>query len=382
MSRSILFLGSQMATGGAQQVLRAQAAWFHRQGWRVIVAFLYDKEGLAGAWQAESPFPVVNLDAWHKDGSPLRNSLRLAGGLVRLLALLRRSKVQVIETFTPHSNLIGLPLAWLAGTPVRVGTHHGRVGNPTWWLDWLHGRLINSPLAACLVAVSPQACQTAVEQEGVRPERIRIIPNGIDFDQRPLLAPEERARIRESLDVPEGGCLALSVGRLVPQKGHATLLEALPQVLERFPQTVLAVAGDGPLRPELTRQAQALGIAPAVRWLGNREDVPTLLAAADLFVLPSLSEGLPVALLEAMAAGLPVAASRLPGIESAVETGHTGLLVPPGDPPALAAALISLLGDPERRKELGSAAQTLVRERFTLDKMCMAYERLFTDLRP
>ncbi len=369
----LLFLGSQMTTGGAQRVLLMLAGWFHRQGYPVTAAFLYDKDGLHAQWQSWADFPIVNLDAWRKDGSSLEKLPRLAGGMLRLWWLLRRSRPVAILTFTHHANLVGIPLAWLAGVPLRIASHRGRIHGFPVWLQRLHAAMVNSPLTACLVAVSDEVRQQSVE-EGVRLGRIVVIPNAVDL---PEAVAGARARVRAELGVPPGAGLVLAVGRLNAEKGQALLLRAAPVVLSGCPSTVFAFAGDGPLREELEQQAAQLGIAGQVRFLGVRQDVPALLAAADLFVLPSRSEGMPNALLEAMAAGLPVVSFDVGGVSEALTYGESGLLVPPEDVGGLASAMLALLRDEPERLRLGAAARERIRTRHTLENMCAQYERLF-----
>lgn len=375
-SPSLLLLGSQIEIGGAQQILRLQAGWFQRHGVSVTAAFLYDKEGLFGSWQSEADYPLIDLGAWRKGDSLPTNFKRLLGGLARLWRLLRSRRWSAIETFTPHANLIGIPLAWLAGVPVRIGSYHGRVGNPTRWLDYLHGRLANSPLMTLLVAVSPQAMQYAEMIDGVHPERIRVILNGIEVPEIVSDRKAVRRRMRVELGISEEQFLVFTAGRLVPQKGHRCLIEAAAIVHARLPAAVFVLAGEGPERQALTAQIAGQATESYVRLLGSRSDVPDLLAAADLFVLPSLSEGMGLAMVEAMAHGLPVVASRLAGIESVIEGEHLGLLVPPGDAQLLAKALLTLLEDPPRRAALAAQGRAHVRRHFTLDAMCQEYQRL------
>ena len=375
---SILLLGSQMATGGAQRVLLDQALWFHQQGYPVTAAFFHDREGLHEQWQAESPFPIVNLKAWRTTGG-LRNIFSLPPGLWRAWRLMHRQRFTVVECFTQHANILGIPLARLAGIPVRIASNHGRLESFPAVLRRFQNWLINRGLAQRLVVVSRHV-QTVAQEEGIFPERVVIIRNGIQ--PSPVPGSQDRDRIRQSpeLDLEPGKLLILNVGRLREQKGQAYLLEAVPLVLERHPGMVFAIAGDGPLRNDLEKQARQLGIWDAVRFLGNREDIPQLLAAADVFVLPSLSEGLPIALLEAMQAGLPSVVTHLEGIEEVIIDQETGLVVPAADSPALAQALTTLLGDSAMRGRLGMNARELIAAEYTVDHMCLQYESLFQSI--
>ncbi len=373
---SILLFGTQMAVAGAQAMLLSQARWFHARGYAVTAAFLYDRDGLAESWRKDNPFPVLDLEGRKTRGGFIPNALRLGRGLWRLFRLLRRERFAVIETFTPHSNVLALPVARLAGVPARIATHHGRIEDTLPWFWRLHGWVVNSGIATTLVAVSERVKRWTIEKERVRPERVQVILNGIEFSS--VQSDEAaRRRLRAELGVPDDGLLFLTVGRLMAQKGHTFLLDAASDVLKRYPSAVFAFAGDGPLRPELEEKSKRLGIQTSLRFLGVRADVPELLHAADGFVLPSLWEGLPIALLETMAAGKAVAATRVEGVEELLIHGESGLMVPAGDGAALAQAILQLLGDAALRERLGLAARKLVERDFTLRRMCEEYEQLF-----
>lgn len=364
-----------MAQEGAQEVLLTQARWFHAEGYPVTAAFLYDRDGLAAKWAAAHPFAVINLNAWAQGISLVKKLVRLPGGLSRLWRLLRRERFDILEAFTPDSNLLGIPLAWLARVPVRVATHHGYIEGMGWLKMRLHGALANSRLTQGLVVVSRQVWAVAAEREGVQPARLCLIENGI----HPLEpgTRQTRAAVRAELGLAPGDLLALNVARFTSQKGYEVLLDAVPRVRAGCPAAVFAFAGDGPLRAEMEAKAAALGVAQHTRFLGVRRDVPDLLAAADVFVMSSLSEGLPMALLEAMSAGLPCVVTSLEGIREVIENGYNGRLVPPGDATALATALVDVLNDAPGRARLGAAARQRVLEKYTVERMCKEYEALF-----
>ncbi len=379
MALKFLFLGTQITIGGAQRVLLTQAEWFHAQGYRVTVAFFYDKDHLRENWNTQYPFPVMDLRS-SEPGSARGGVYGLLRGLLNLWRLLRREHFDIIETFTPDSNLLGLPLAFAARVPVRVGSHHGLIENISPVAERLHGMLINSRMTSALVAVSTRVQRLTLAVERTRPEKVILIPNGVQIPPHADFTPQSRAKLRDALELDSTAELVITVGRQTHQKGQTILLEAIPAVLESHPWAVFALVGDGPLHPALKKQAQELGIEKSVRFLGTRDDVYALLHAADIFVLPSLSEGLPMALLEAMGMGLPVIASALEGIASVVENGRHGLLPAPGEVQSLALALTRLLGDSALRASLAEEGRRLVLTHYTLERMCSAYEALFLQL--
>lgn len=368
---SILLVGSQMTTGGAQRLLLDLAGYLRGQGYPVAAAFLYDKDGLHDRWQGQALFPIYDLASRQPGKSPSLGML--LGGAARLYRLMRQGRFSVVMTFTHHANLIGIPLAWLAGVRVRVASHHGRFMDLSRRLMRLHAALVNSPLTTGLTVISESVRRDALD-EGVRASKIAVVYSGIADC---AAEPGTREHVRAGLRLAGADLLLLSAGRLEPEKGHLTLIRALPQLVEQFPGLVTALAGGGSLRAALEAEAARLGMAQHVRFLGVRQDVPALMAAADAFVLPSEWEGLGLAVLEAMAAGLPAAASRVGGVVELIKDGQNGVLFPAGDAAALAGAVAGLLSDPQRRAVIAAAARLSYEQNFTLEQMGARYAALF-----
>ncbi len=215
-----------------------------------------------------------------------------------------------------------------------------------------------------LIAVSTGQRRT-YERAGVPTGLITTVVNGI----RPRRAVQPRKQARLRLGVDPDQRVVLAVGRLLVQKGHRYLVEALPELVARFPDVVVVIVGDGALRAELVARATSLGVQDRLRLVGFVEDARSLLGAADVFVLPSRQEALPLSALEAMDAGLPVVGTRVLGTAEVVVDGVTGLLVRPEDPAALAGAIGRLLADPARARRYGAAGRERFAERYTSDRM-------------
>jgi L-malate glycosyltransferase len=274
----------------------------------------------------------------------------------------RANRIALLQTCDFYANVFALPAAALAGVPVRMGSR--RELNP----DKTAGQIAlqrHAYRCAHAIVANSRAAGRQLESEGVPADRVRIIPNGVDadrFSQRSI-----------------GGLAVatiLTVANLRSEKAHEVLLSAAAQ-LRRYSHVRYLIAGDGPRAAELRALADTLGVAAQVRFLGHREDVPALLADADAFVLPSRSEAFPNGAIEAMAAGVPVIASRVGGLLDLIDHGRTGLLVPPDDAGALAAALESLILSPARAAMLGAAARDEVTRRYSFDRMVGEFEDLY-----
>jgi len=369
-----------MTVGGAQLTLLKLAGAFHERGHHTTAVFFYDKDGLESAWQQHYPFEVFSLGGWTAKSGVERIWL-LSQGLLRLYRYLYSHKIDILMSFTQHSNLLAIPIAYLNGVRGRVASNRGRIENIPLWVERLHGKMINSRLATCLIVNSPLLIKQAIEIEGVNPNKIRLIYNGVADE---ILQEEgfdkQRTTTRKALEVDETELMLISVGRLTHQKGHGYLLQAMPAIRACIPKAKLFIVGDGPLREELENLTKQLGIQREVQFLGTRTDVPNLLAAADVFIHPSVSEGMPNALLEAMAVGLPCVVSALDAVQDILQHELNSLLVPPSDAVAMSKAVCRLLKDEKLRKVLGSQAQKLVREQFSSQRMIDQYEQLFNQI--
>jgi glycosyltransferase involved in cell wall biosynthesis len=281
--------------------------------------------------------------------------------LVCFVGWCRRERIAVVQTCDLYANIFGLPGAALAGVPMRIGSR--RELNPDKSLSQIRLQRLAYRCATKVVANSP-AARRILEREGLTPASIAVIPNGVDLAAFPERKPASTVR------------RFITVANLRAEKNHETLLAAAAALQRAYPDLEFQIVGDGPRRRQLEQLARDRGLS-RVAFLGHREDVASLLAAADVFVLPSRSEAFPNGVLEAMAAGLPVVASAVGGLLDLIQDGRTGLLVAPGDPEALAAALRSLIDAPERAAAIGRAARADVQQRYSFDRMVSSFEQLY-----
>ena len=371
--RSVVLFGSQITVGGAQRVLLNQAAWFWDQGCDVQAVFFYDKDGLAQEWSAHYPFPITVLSSYQRGAGLGKNFGGIRHGFFHLVKFLRQVRPDVIECFTHDADTLGLPAAWLAGVKKRFGSHHGQFAGQSSQARKLHTRIINSTLTTGLICVSERAKRQALE-EGIDPAKIRVIFNGV----KPVAAdPAVRAAVRAELGLSDNEVMILNVGRLVPEKAQQHLVTAAGLLKDEAPQLRFFIAGDGPCRAGLEAQIEEAGLKGSFRLLGNRSDVDRLLNAADLFVLYSDTEGMPVSLMEAMSAGLSCIASDLEGIAQLIPDERYGTLIAAGDPDLLAETIRTALADPARSAWQGQAAAIRIRDHFSLEASCRQYEDTF-----
>lgn len=363
-----------MAIGGAQRLLLDQAEWFQIHGHRVVAAFFYDRDGLQQSWQNKSSYRFYNLEAFKPGAGSEQNMVNFLKGLRRLWRLLRKEHFDVVESFTLHSNIPGMILAWAAGVPVRIATHHGKVENVSPWLEKIH-LLVIKMAASVIIAVSSEVSDH-LNHSGIDPRRIILIPNGIKLS---IPSQKEKDNLRKELSLRKDQLVLISVGRLVYQKAHNVLVNAMKLIAVQKPGIVLYIAGEGPLRGELEQQIGDLGLSNQIYLLGNRNDVPVLLSISDIYVLPSRWEGLSMALLEAMGMGLPIAATQVEGVTEVLKQNIQWLLVPAEDAGALADALLRLINDAPLRIEMGSQARRRIEESYTTDIMCEKYLKVMVD---
>jgi len=304
----------------------------------------------------------VELQHVRRPISPLRDVL----GLLELIRLCRRVRPQILHANSTKAGILGRLAAWLTGVPVRLYSAHG-------WAFATHlgasARLYRlcermmCPLTTMTICVSRSELQRGLRARTCMPRRTIVIPNGI-----PLDVPRAHGEVGGKLRI-------VSVGRMAAPKDFITLVHALSRVGDDVYRAELV--GDGPDRGAIEREVQRLGLAAVVSLTGEREDVPGRLAGADVFVLSSRSEAMPMVVLEAMAAGLPIVATAVGGVPELVLDGETGLLVAPDDPEALAVALSRLAEDPSLRRRLGAAARARAEQHHSLDRMHRSYAEVY-----
>ena len=293
--------------------------------------------------------------------------------VIRLAAWLKREKAAVVHTHLFTADTYGRLAARLAGVPVVFSTVHNIV-NP--WkggfrkmIDRLFARMSTG-----VIGCSEEVAQTLATRDKIPANRLMAIPNGIDLQK---FAHVSGFGVRAEFGLPEDRLLVGVVGRLHPQKGHEDLFLALAAMpLARTGQLSCLVVGTGDLETQLHDRVAELGLERCVVFAGMRTDVPRLVAAMDVFVMPSRWEGLPIALLEAMASSKPVLCARVGGIPDVVHDNDNGLLVESGNVTALQARLEWLLGDAAARERLGHRARETVIERFDITRTAAAYNQL------
>ncbi|MBN1993495.1 MAG: glycosyltransferase [Anaerolineae bacterium] len=361
MPVKLFHLITELSVGGAQKALFRLLKYLDRDRFAPVVACLYNGEGTVATEIRNLDIPVFDLGMtakWRGDA------------LGRLYRLLRREQPDILHTWLFHANLPGRVLGRLAGVPVIICAERTMVMESEW-----RYRLNRSTIKLVdrVIANSANVREFCLSHIGLPAEKVVVIPNGIELNPAP---PPARAAARQSLGLPLESLVVGAVSRFAPVKGLDVLLRALVQV----PHARLVVVGDGPERANLTQLAGDLGITQQVHWAGYRADVPHLLPAFDLFVQPSWHEGLPNTILEAMAAGLPVVATAVGGTPEVVVDGVTGLIVPPGDPMALAGAIHHLLVDTNLRGQMGRAGQSRVQQHFDIQQNVERTESLYKEL--
>jgi len=362
-ARAVLHLIETGGPGGAERMMVHLAAGLGPE-YRSEAALIRDS--WLGTALRERGVPVTML----RDGH--HGSL---GTLQDLLRIIRETRVAILHSHEFFMNTLGLVASGMTGVPL-VATVHGR----NYYADRFRRRAAYRLVArlARMVAVSEDVRLFLADRIGISHSRITVIPNGVPLNHAPC--DKRTSALRESLDLHQRNHVVGVVGSLYPVKGHRYLIEGSPQVIDRFPHVVFLIVGRGGLREELEAHTRQLGVASHFRFLGHRDDVSDILAICDIFVLPSLSEGMPLALLEAMAAGIPIVATKVGGVPEVIKDGETGILVPPGDGHILAMSIVRLLEDRPFAGKMGTTARESVAHRFSLTRMVQTYQQIYAQL--
>jgi glycosyltransferase involved in cell wall biosynthesis len=357
-----------LQVGGAE-VLAARLARRLEGPYRFIFACL-DGLGTLGERLRDEGFPVTVLG--RRPGLDLGCARRLAG-------LLRRERVDVVHAHQYTPFFYGITARLLCRRPPVLFTEHGR-----WFPDFRRPKRVIANRVLLerrdrIVGVGEAVRQALIRNEGIPERRVSVIYNGVDlstFDRDG----QGRAEARRALGLGEDELVIMQVARLDALKDHPTAIRTLARVARRRPEARLVLVGEGPEEATIRALVREHGLDERVRLLGLRTDVPRLLPAADLFLLTSVSEGIPVTLIEAMAAALPIVSTRVGGVGEVVEDGRTGLLAPSGDDEALAESILRLAADPSGRELMGRLGRERAGVLFSEEAMHASYGRLYEEM--
>lgn len=367
----VLHLTSTLGSAGAESMLVALAK--HDSSNSHMVCTVYSdssyKKYAAGIFKnklEDARVAVISLN--------LASRLFIPIAFVRFFLLILKEKPDIIHSYLFLDNVMARIMGRLGGKKVLCSKRDSDRGKP------LFVGILNR-LTAWLADATVTNFRDGIEElkkDGIREDRIFYIPNGKDaLDYQPSLSREEA---REALGLGKDGLLLGFTGRLVWYKGQQYLIAALQQVIKKYPHTRLLLVGEGKNRETLEQMVPGPGLSENILFLGNRTDIPRVLRALDLFVSPSLRDGMPGAVMEAMAAGLPVIATDADGSKDLIRNYENGILVPVRNSNAIAEKIIELIENKTLAGRLGRNASETISKRFTVERMVSEYQRLYASL--
>jgi glycosyltransferase involved in cell wall biosynthesis len=368
----VLYLITDLARDGAQRQLLELVKGLDKTRFRPIVLILHPSGPMENEFKAVPGARLIFLK---------RRGKYDLFCLFKIMSMLRRLKVDVVQPFLTPATFFGLLPALICRIPVKIATERlgpGRRKASLGYRFYLRLEDLLTRLVDCAVSNS-QAGQGFLIERGIKASHVRVIYNGINF-QRLYSSNSHRAEeVRGMLDVPPDGQVVGMMARLFPQKRHEIFLRAAALVCQDVPNTRFALLGDGPLRSYLENLSQELKLDSKVTFFGDQKDIGPYIAAFDIAVLTSETEGCSNSLLEAMALGKPVVATDAGGNRELILTGETGILVPLGDYIALASNIVGLLRDFEAARAIGQRAKQQVISKFSIEKMVQQYQDLYEE---
>ncbi len=363
------FLTAELGAGGAEKVVFELARRLDRK--RFDVAGVWCLGPAEGYYAGELDRVGVPCR-----GCGARGAIDAPWAMWRLRSELGRAKLDLLNAHLFHASAAARLAAGRRVSHLVVTHHFNETREMRFRLERMMGRR-----SSTVTAVSESVGDRVAQGLKLQPGAVRIIPNGVDLAAIGAKVPSARAESRRRLRVPDGARLIGTVGRLAPEKDPLTLLEAFAMLAREDAALRLVYVGDGELHEAVHRRICELGLGERASVVGFWSDVPLALAALDLFALTSVTEGHPLALLEAMGAGLPIVASRIPAVSEVLGAGEKGALTcSPGRPEQFAAAIRNLLDDSGLAAGCSSAARARAIDHYTVDTMLNGYEELFAEL--
>jgi glycosyltransferase involved in cell wall biosynthesis len=375
---SVMHVITRLTVGGSSENTVSIIEELQRFGYASTLVLGPQSEGPTVEDARRRGCRIAELDGMVREVSPARD----VAAVLQLYRLFRRERPAIVHTHTSKAGFVGRFAAWLAGVPAVIHQPHGHIFYGYWSRPRTAMFVALERVAAhwtdTMIALTPREIEEHLERGIGRAEQYAVVPSGV-----PTRALREgaasRAEARARLGLPADAYVVAGVGRFVPIKGFDLLVAALGELVAQVPNAHVVLIGDGVERGALEAQAAALGVTARLHISGAVTDVVGLLPAADVLAAPSRNEGMGRVLVEAMALGLPVVGTRVGGIGDVILDGECGLLVPPEDPGALAAALIELGQDAARRAKLSEGARPRA-EDFSITVAAAAMRALYDSL--
>ncbi len=370
--KSILHVIDALNIGGAQELIVLLADKTPKSAYQTLVCVIQPDLTLKSRIESRG----VSVFCFNRS----RPSIFYPGNFISyfysnirdIMSICRQHRVDVVHCHLSDAEFTGIMAGWLYGARRIISTVHypallpdRKSGDIRNYLRIAATRLLYR-VATAVVAVSDDVAQQLKNVFRLAPPKIKVIVNGIDVEA--IHRTQPNPELMPSLCALPGQRLITSVGRLMPPKGHGYLIAAMPHLIHQVDNVRLLLAGDGDLKESLEQLSLALKVRDVISFLGSRSDVPDILALSDVFVLPSISEGTSMALLEAMAGSKPIVATDIPGNRNVLRHEHNCLLVPPGNPEKLAEAISFLLNHPQIAAAYGKNAYQDVCQQFNIDK--------------
>ncbi|MEW6066683.1 MAG: glycosyltransferase [Nitrospirota bacterium] len=363
---NILHVIPKLSVGGVENQLALVLRKYDRTKFCPFVCCLSDKDTIGKEIETNG-IEVVYLNRLkHKF------DWKIVKDIYKLIQLWN---IKIVRTHQYHANLYGRLAAWLARVPCIVASVHN-----VYTIDKkIHRRIINKCFAGFtdkIIAVSNAVKRDIIRYDRVPEDKIMVIYNGKEIDSFLNIKENIRTELGISPEIPVIG----TVGRLTPQKGQKYLIEAISKLKNKFPGMVLLIAGDGPLKQKLEKYSEMLGLSEDIKFLGTRRDIPAILSAMDIFVLPSIWEGLCNALIEAMAAGKPIIATDIQPNKEIISSERLGMLIPPENSDAIASSIELLLNNKGIAENMRELSRKKVALDYNINTSIQKYESLFEEI--
>lgn len=364
-----MFLDPNLSVGGVERLMQTLFRNVDRSRIEPVVCGLFKPGPIAEEFSRG-----LGLRVYHSLGKNRRDPFLFP----RLLKVLRAEKPDIVFTCIYPVTMYMAALARLCGQKFKIvaAVHStGYIKRAAWRSFWTH---LSAPLLSAVVTIARSQTDVCAERLRIPRRKLHLIYNGVELER---FSPDRvSGSVREEFSIPSDALLVGTVGMLRPEKAHHVFLRAADIIRRGNDRVRFMLVGDGPERERLEALASELGLTDVVAFAGGRSDIPEILSALDLFVLPSDTEAFPVSVLEAMAMEKPVVSTDVGSVSEAVSPGETGLLVPPGQPGALAEAVSGLMRDPALCRRMGLAGRRVVEDSFSVEVMAGKYEELFVQV--